>query len=405
MSELADTRRDAHAAPDLAESPADRVAARLRAEPVDAAAVARAEVRFVEAARMRDGRKAASRAWIGVGFAVACALVIAVVIGRSESVSDGGEGGRPVAQTLTPLRAGQVLDGREPVRGRLGHATLELSRGAHAEIVRDALHAALVRLDRGELFVDFQPLRRGKEHLAIETPSARVEVVGTAFVVRVAADGATRVEVTHGVVEVLARATGVRRRLTVGASIDVGAVVAAAPPAPVPQLATSDSPVRVRVTDGDSQQNAVAPQQQESASTYNGLATARDVRLSAGALPSLESALAALDAGDTAPSERLAQTGARAARLDALEALADHHERRGSASAAESAYAKILALDPHGARGATACFARASLRERVGAPGAADDFVRYLAEHPRGALAAQARVHLCSLAPARCPPP
>jgi hypothetical protein len=296
-----------------------------------------------------------------------------------------------------------VLDGREPVRGQLGHATLSWRRGARGQVIGEALHDASVRLDQGELFVDFQPLRRGAEHLAIDTPSARVEVVGTAFLVRVAADGATRVEVTHGVVEVLARATSVRRRVTAGTSIDVGAVVAASSQrAPEAVVARASEPMPAA--------NPAAPpvaQAPRAASpdTYNSIATVADARPAASTLPSLESALAALDAGDAAPCERLAGNGARAVRLDALEALADRHERRGAAEAAAAAYAKILALDPRGARGATALFARASLRERTAQPGAADDFARYLAEHPRGALAAQARTHLCALDPARCPAP
>jgi hypothetical protein len=402
MSELADTRRDAPEVPDRPESPADQLAARLRAESVDTAALARAELRFVEAVRAREAKKSSPRMWLGVGIAAACALAVAVVAGGPTSLFGTGDESRTVAGTVTPLRAGQVLDGREPVRGQLGHATLEWRRGARGRVVGEALNDASVRLDQGELFVDFRPLRRGEEHLAIDTPSARVEVVGTAFLVRVTADGATRVEVTHGVVEVLARATGVRRRVTAGTSIDVGAVVAAASQrTPEAVVARAPSPMPAA-------NPAVAPPVDDaprvaSPEPYNTVATGS--RPAGNALPSLDAALAALDAGDDAPCERLAANGARAVRLDALEALADRHERRGAAEAAAAAYAKILALDPRGARGATALFARASLRERTAQPGAADDFARYLAEHPRGALAAQARTHLCALDPARCPAP
>jgi hypothetical protein len=402
MSELADTRRDAPEMLDAPEHGADRLAARLRAEPVDAAALARAELRFVDAVRARELKKSAPRLWLGVGIAAACALAVAVVAGGPTSLFGTGDERRTVAGTVTPLRAGQVLDGREPVRGQLGHATLAWRRGARGRVVGAALHDASVRLVQGELFVDFRPLRRGEEHLAIDTPSARVEVVGTAFLVRVAADGATRVEVTHGIVEVLARATGVRRRLTANTSIDVGALVATAPRrAPAVQVPRAEE----TAPNADPVRTSPSGEASGQASPDTDNTDATGSRPAGNALPSLDAALAALDAGDDAPCERLAANGARAVRLDALEALADRHERRGAAEAAAAAYAKILALDPRGARGATALFARASLRERTGQPGAADDFARYLAEHPRGALAAQARTHLCALDPVRCPAP
>jgi hypothetical protein len=406
MSDLADTRRDAPEGPDAPEKGADRVASRLRAEPVDAAALARAEMRFVEAVGRRSTPKSAHAAWWGFGLAAVVGAGLVIVSGLGAGVWPGDEErGVQVAQGVTPLRAGMALGGARAMRGVLGHATLEAVAGTRARVLTDDVRDASVRLDLGELRVVFDPLRRGEEHLAIDTPSARVEVVGTAFFVRVTADGATRVEVTHGIVEVLARATGVRRRLAAGASLDVGARVVAAPRASNAVAARADSPAHEAETRVDSAANPANPEPRIPTDTDDRIATSREARPSPDARPSLAAALVALEAGDTAPCEQLAASGPRALRLDALEALADRHEQRGSVAPAEAAYAKILALDPRGARGATALFARASLRERTGTSGAADDFARYLTEHPRGALAAQARAHLCALEPARCPSP
>jgi hypothetical protein len=380
---------------------AERVAARLRGEANDPAALARDEVRFVAAIAAR--RAAPARvAWLGAGVVAAVALVVAAVAG----LDAGEEHGPRAAKSATLFRAGLAIGGRAPVRGRLGHATLELAEHARARVLSDTLEGACVRLERGEVRVVFEPLRRGEEHLAIDTPSARVEVVGTAFLVRVGADGATRVEVSHGVVEVLARASGVRQRLTAGASLEVPATphqAAANPPvvappvsAPVTERPATSAAQALVPTAPAATEPAISP-----ANTPTSRAAVSDPSPSS-VIPSIDAALAALDTGDEAPCLAIAARGPRASRLDALEALADHRERRGAVAAAEDAYARLLVLDPRGARGATARFARASLRERVGAPGAADDFARYLADHPRGALAAQARAHLCALDPARC---
>jgi hypothetical protein len=89
--------------------------------------------------------------------------------------------------------------------------------------------------------------------------------------------------------------------------------------------------------------------------------------------------------------------------LDDLEALADE-QRLASPSAAIVTETRILALDPHGDRGATALFDRADIEERElhDASRAASDYAQYLADYPSGAFREQARARLCALDSSRC---
>ena len=377
---------------------ADELAARLRETPSDEAALARAEARFVTAAQARRGRSEVPRGWAFAGaFALAAAAVL--VIARGAPAVDGGTGAPATA--FPTLRAGVEFGGEDAVEATLGHATFGTAPGTRAAVASDDPVALEVRLEQGELRVAFHPERRGEEHLAIVTDAVRVEVVGTRFVVRVDPDGGAHVAVSEGVVEVLTRATGARQRVAAGQSVDVAVAGPSAaggetargpvPSEPVPAGALRDEDHAAATPAGDVARDALARGETEPR------------RPEAPALPALEEALVALDAGDETLCARLAAGGSREIRLDALEALADHRERGGTLEAAEQTYGQILALDPRGARGATALFARAVLRERSGAGGAADDFARYLEQHPRGALAAQARAHLCALAPERCP--
>jgi hypothetical protein len=379
---------------------ADELAARLRETPSDEAALARAEARFVTAVQARRARSEVPRGWAFAGaFALAAVAVISLVIARGVPV---GEGGADASGTASPtLRAGVAFGGADAVEATLGHATFGTAPGTRAAVASDLPDALEVRLEQGELRVAFHPERRGEEHLAIVTDAVRVEVVGTRFVVRVDPDGGAHVAVSEGVVEVLTRATGARQRVAAGQSVDVPVAGPSAargetargpePSEPVPAGTPRDEDHAAATPAGDVAREAPARVETEPR------------RPDAPSLPALEEALVALDAGDETLCARLAAGGPLELRLDALEALADHRERGGALEAADQTYGQILALDLRGARGATALFARAALRERSGAGGAADDFARYLEQHPRGALAAQARAHLCALAPERCP--
>ena len=340
---------------------ADALAGSLRQATASDEALARMEMRLTRA--LRDRRTApkpvARLVWLGASLAVAA--LASFWLTRAEPAPQVAFVPRaaPIvepAPRVALLHTGESVEGE----GQLGNAHLVLVAGAHARVEDDALAHAVVALADGAVRVAFHPEHRGLEHLAIRTDVARVEVVGTEFVVARRADGTTHVAVSEGVVRVVTLATGEAHDVARGEELEV------LPPAPIAEAAT---PTR-RVD---------AP-------------------------PTLDQAIARADRGDLTALERIADRGDRAARLQALGELSDRHDLTDP-DAAMIDYARILALDPTGADGATALFARARLRERLHDGAAATDYARYVDEFPHGSLAHQASQRLCTLDPSRCSEP
>jgi ferric-dicitrate binding protein FerR (iron transport regulator)/TolA-binding protein len=127
-----------------------------------------------------------------------------------------------------PLREGAFVEGEvvttdvdQHVRAHFAErrVEVEVAPSSRARFLRLGGSDLAVGLDRGSVRVSFHPERRGERSLAIETPLARVEVVGTVFEVDVDADG-TRVRVEEGIVRVVPR-EGDERFVHAGESVRV----------------------------------------------------------------------------------------------------------------------------------------------------------------------------------------
>lgn len=127
-----------------------------------------------------------------------------------------------------PMREGSITEGEvvttpddQHVRAHFAErrVEVELAPSSRARFLRLGGSDLAVGLDRGSVRVSFHPESRGERTLAIETPLARVEVVGTVFEVDVDADG-TRVRVEEGIVRVIPR-EGAERFVHAGESVRV----------------------------------------------------------------------------------------------------------------------------------------------------------------------------------------
>jgi len=123
---------------------------------------------------------------------------------------------------------------------RFAQSRIDVTPETRARFARLRAEDVRIALDAGRVDVAFHPLRRGAEHLTIETPSARVEVVGTEFTVELDAAGATTVRVSEGVVRVVPL-DGTATRL-VRAGMRTRVLVAVALPPATGALALVDAP-------------------------------------------------------------------------------------------------------------------------------------------------------------------
>jgi tetratricopeptide (TPR) repeat protein len=294
-----------------------------------------------------------------------------------------------------PLDEGQALESGQ--HGRiavdLGSARLDMQPSTQLRVTRLSSVELAVSLLAGKIDVEFHPDRRAGQRLRIETPSARVLVVGTRFGVAVDSRGDSDIEVTQGVVEVVPRSGAATQRIAAGGRS------------------------RVRADDGDQQERAVreAIEQQISRLPVESAATPHqatepgrdlqdaDVRV-ASAIDRLQSARQLLREGQ----HRAARTLLRAVTLDAValrfrvEAwtlTAESFTVQGDTAQAAAAYRRADELAPKHAAGDNARFALARLLERHAGDRAAASaaYRRYLELAPDGALAAQARQALCRL--------
>lgn len=337
----------------------------------DLARIEQGLVRGLEARRAAPS--AAPRFVLGaLGLAAIAAAVLFVGLHRSPPPTIAG-GPPPVAPAPSlplPPPSATLAPGDELASGaaRLGHATLSVDEGSLLHVDDDALAHAVVTLARGRVHVAFHPVHRGEEHLAVVTDLARIEVVGTEFVVT-RSEAGTDVAVEEGVVQVTVLAGGEVQELRAGDVVSV--------PHALPSVAPPSSPAPIV--------HAPAP----SAIVV--------------ALPSLDEAVRAADAGDRAPLERLATEGSRSERLGALFELESAAARAHDRAAQREALERTIALDPTGEDGARALYEHALLA--TDAATTAAELARYLDGFPDGAFAAQARQRLCATDPSRCVAP
>jgi ferric-dicitrate binding protein FerR (iron transport regulator) len=105
-----------------------------------------------------------------------------------------------VLESGSTLRSGQSLDAR-------GDAVLTLQGGGNARVARASAFAIesaeLLRLVRGEIYIDIPPGNRGSAAFVVVTPAGEFLHVGTQFAVALV-NGATRLRVREGSVQWLA---------------------------------------------------------------------------------------------------------------------------------------------------------------------------------------------------------
>jgi len=209
----------------------------LREQPpvLDDVARARLEKAILQAPRASAPAKARSRrpfvAGVSAGLAMAALAVLGWLafaptpaepeVATFEAVTSTRDGERPLREGAFVEGEVVTTDDDERVRAHFAErrVEVEVAPSSRARFLRLGGSDLAVGLDRGSVRVSFHPERRGERSLAIETPLARVEVVGTVFEVDVDADG-TRVRVEEGIVRVVPR-EGDERFVHAGESVRV----------------------------------------------------------------------------------------------------------------------------------------------------------------------------------------
>ncbi|UJR87087.1 FecR family protein [Sandaracinus amylolyticus] len=426
------TRRDASA----------RAVDALRASPpeLDELRRARMERRLVDAVgrgeRARETgvepRRSGGRAWAAAGGALAVAAVVGLAVIVRPVLFGGGEQ-RPVARfemggtrtasgTLDVGGALEVGPG-ERAEVRVGGVELDLEGGSAMRFGSLDVRDVRVELTSGGVDVAFHPRERGRERLSIETPSARVEVVGTVFSVRLQG-GATRVAVREGTVRVVPRRASESAVLVhAGESVEIDGEPAAEARAPEPAAApveTVEPPVAVVVE--------AAPRARRETAPAAPIAPALPRAVEPAAIEIADEVPSAVvqppEVAPVSPRQRLAAARhvledlrdhprARAmlvelvrdrdapidVRAEAQTLIADSFLATGEAHEAADAYERAAALGRGRPEGANALFSLARLQEGAlrDRDAARATYVRYLQEAPHGAHAQLVRAAVCRL--------
>ncbi len=362
-------------------------------------------------------------AGLAIGAAAAVALTVALVGGEEPERTARRPDPHKVAPTVVegpqmpaegavafealrdgvPVRSGHFSEGEtvQTADGQLMRVRFGGERAAPTSLVEVAPDSRVrfgrvwgddleVRLERGNVRVEFHPTRRGEEHLAVRTRDGRIEVVGTAFEVRLGASG-TEVLVEEGTVR-LVGLTGEPRLVSHGERAwlrrgESGQRATHPARLPVDPEAPEAAP---EPTAGD-ETPAADP---EASSTM--VATLR---------PELRFELAdryfAQGRFEQARHELYAITRSTAeapVRAQAWVRVAEVFARERNWNRAAEAYRRAARAGRGTAHGDGALFALGRLLEERGdAQGARAAHLRYLEVAPQGALAVEARRALCSL--------
>lgn len=409
----------------------------LRAEParVDDLTRARLERSLVEAWRTRPAAHVALPAW-GRGSASgrfpsralwAGSLAAAALIGVGLGLQVFGKPtGEPLAADTArfELRVGDAA----MQTGSVGEGQ-ELESGPHGQIAVtlggsriDFASKTRVRFDRlsdeelrfslvaGQVDVDFEPVTKGEQKMAVETRSARVLVVGTRFRVAADARGNTTVEVREGVVEVVPRSGAPSRRLAVGERWQVSAEDGDA----YERAVRASIEAELAAGEPAAQERVEAANEAEDDTLDMDFGAEPDALAGEGA--QAEGAALGTVTGQLGTAQRLLRDGrhgpARARlwrvvegphpssfRAEALTLIAESHTAQGQVEEARVAYERAARVAPSHRAGHNALFALARLLERHTREraDAIEAYEHYLERAPRGALAGQARAALCRL--------
>lgn len=384
--------------------------------------------------------------WIAAGVAAAAALAASyalVVFQSSPELSEPAasfqtyEGGERVRRG--PILEGERVDtGDEErvevaVRAWTGGPSVGLvditpSSRVRFESMRRGSYA--IRVEQGSVDVAFHPIRRGEESFVVHTTSARVEVVGTEFNVKVDELGATTVSVSEGIVRVVPRAEGAARLVHAGETVTVGPAVARTSSDETAALVTPDSDA-VAIADVVEAEHPVvplarpviAPDPESRASTAARTGETQPARAQPaqhGAMTqTFEDGLVLTIESEDDERFRLAERHLAGGRIDnarhillgigregrgspdyveAWTRIAESYEREGNTQSAAEAYRRAARAAPRLLSGQNAQYALACLRDRARDRGAAiSEYQRYLSMAPDGRHAQLARNRLCEL--------
>lgn len=385
---------------------ADRLVAALRGEPpLDDLKKARLEKQLLAAVSAGPSLTSVPvppprrRTALAVGGVVALAAAAALVVWARTgaeapryAISSGGASREALVASAGAVQAGTelALAAGESAEVELFDLSVSVRERSHLRVEAVSLADVRLSLSSGEARFAFHPRDRGHQHVAISTPAARVEIVGTELTVRATALG-TDVEVHEGVVRVIP-ADGEAMLVEAGRSVTVPARVAAAdaPSDPVhdlaPDAAGAGPPAGLETSE---------PVAGEVPAAVEAVEVPTDAEL-------IARGTALLDRGAFAEVERtvrpVALGGApRADRAAAWRLIGEARRARHDVAGALDAYEHEVELS-RGDDRATAIYERARLLERAGeTERARTELARYLAEHPDGPNAATARARLEAL--------
>jgi hypothetical protein len=387
----------------------ERVAEALQREPgLDDLHKARLEKQLLAAmAAQGPARRSAApsrRRLAAAGGVALLAAAAALLVWRGQEpeapryalASAGGADAAGVVSAGTEL----VLAAGESAEVTLFDLAVSVRERSHVRIEAVSLADVRLALSAGEARFAFHPRDRGHQHVAIRTPAARIEIVGTELTVRASETG-TEVVVHEGVVRVIpARGDAVLvgagqswsgavpaagEALDEGGSEPVDGAGAAVVPEPVDGAGAAAPPSAGGL-------DATAPDEGAEAEPAAGARA-----------PSAAERLARAETLTGAAAERLLlglvddPTASREERAEAWALLGDLRRDRPERAIEAFARAERLA---RGALRANAIYEQARLFDRGlhDAARARAEYARYLAEFPAGPNAAAARARLDALA-------
>ena len=395
----------------------------------DDLARARMEKRLLGAERAlaTPARTARTLIVAGGALALAAAVALAVLAAREEPSA-------PVArferrEATASIERGTLEEGSslrtagdEVADIAIADSRVRIEGASRVRIAGLARDRVALELDEGTVEVAFHPRERGsfaahRERMTVETPDARVEVVGTVFRVT-ASGGATEVSVSEGTVRVVPRSGGEPRLVHAGDSTRVAREVVerveAVTPSAGEELGGGDTAgAEVAAVEPAIAEPAIA----EPAIAEPAIAEPEDVEREAPAPAStpaerLAEARRLIDAGRAPAALRVlreltAPSVPLAVRVESWTLMGDVHHNAGRLHDAAGAY-ESAAREGRGTRaGHNAIYMLARLQHRrLGDHDAARaSYARYLEEAPGGALASQVRRALCALdVTEHCPP-
>lgn len=346
------------------------------------------------------GPMAGAMAMAALALLVWVSLDVAEPLARVErSGTSGSEGTMRVGATLEVSEAEHAVVEAFGVRIEVSGAATAMR---FAALERE--HVEL-QLERGSIDVAFHPSERGRERLSIETPSARVEVVGTEFTVRISGEE-TLVVVREGVVRVVPRA-----RQEEAVLVHAGGQVAVAledeprfePVAEAPESrAEVEPPANVEI---EAPIEAAASQDEPAAPRVERAAGLTRLERMTPAVDRLSAAGQVLERGEHERARAMLAAVAHAAdasldvKITAETLMGDSFQASGLAEQAAAAYERAASLGQGRDLGHLAIIALARLHERVrlDPDEARRTYVRYLEEAPNGANARMAREAICRL--------